>query len=745
MKNVILELTRIQQEILEISSPRDQVRKIVDSISAVVGTDVCTLYLMDESRDMVMIASHGLQESGGIRIPAGLGLVGLVAQSRHPINVPRAAEHPRFFYVEGTAEERFQSFCGVPLVRHGKVIGVLVVQSRDAVSLSPENEAFLVTLSSQLALLVADMSAVTNLDNPVNVRIAGVKGSSGIGIGHARLCDGGDLYAVPDEPAHDIPATIARWHQLLESVTAEIDTEQKALGHLVSDSIGSIFDTYRKLLSDRTLISKVETEIRAGNWLPGALRKGVQYFSDLFKGMEDPYLRARHEDIHHLGNKLYNAWRGMDQVCDPVHDDRRVILVGPQVSISDIASLPPARIAGIVCFEGSSMSHTAVLANALGIPAVMGTGAVKGLRSDETLIVDGNIGQVIRYPSELVCQEFQRILDEEQHFLHLLESLRDEPAVTLDGVDIRLYTNSGLLADLSPGLRNGAQGIGLYRTEIPFMVRDSFPSEDEQVQVYSHVFDIYQERPVYMRTLDIGGDKQLPYFPITNEENPALGWRGIRFSLDNIQLLMTQVRAMIRAAEGRDNLYILLPMVSATNELDTFRELLEEACEQLLEEGCKVHRPKVGVMIEVPAAISQLPFWAGRIDFISIGSNDLSQYLLALDRNNAKVANRYDHIHPAVVHEINRVVTMARHHGLPLSLCGEMASDPLAVVLLLGMGIRTLSMSAAKLPRIKWLIRSISIKECEEILDHILTLDDVDKVRTELQSSLQALHPDLFK
>jgi phosphoenolpyruvate-protein phosphotransferase len=745
LKNVILELTRIQQEILEIASPREQVRKIVDSISAVVGTDVCTLYLMDANRDMVMVASHGLEESGDVRVPAGMGLVGLVAQCRHPVNIAHAAQHPRFFYVQGTAEERFQSFCGVPLVRHGKVIGVLVVQSKDAVSLSPENEAFLVTLSSQLALLVAEMSAVTTLDSAVNVRVGGVKGSSGIGIGVSRLCDGGDLYAVPDRAAHDIPATISRWHQLLASVKIEINAEQQALGQLVSESIISIFDTYRKLLSDQTLITRVENEIRAGNWLPGALRKGVQFFSDLFKGMDDPYLRARHEDIHHLGNKLYNAWRGMDQPRAMADDDRPVVLVGPQVSISDIASLPPALIAGIVCFQGSSMSHTAVLANALGIPAVMGTGVLKGLHNDEVLIVDGNIGQVIRYPSELVCQEFQRTIDEEKQFLHQLESLRDEDAVTLDGVDIRLYTNSGLLADLSPGLRNGAQGIGLYRTEIPFMVRDSFPSEDEQVQVYRHVFEIYQQLPVYMRTLDIGGDKQLSYFPITNEENPALGWRGIRFSLDNIQLLMTQVRAMIRAAEGRDNLNILLPMVSATNELDTFIELLHEALEQLLEEGYQVKLPRVGVMIEVPAAISQLPFWVKRIDFISIGSNDLSQYLLALDRNNAKVASRYDHIHPAVLHEINRIVGIARQQGLPLSLCGEMASDPLAVVLLLGMGIRTLSMSAAKLPRIKWLIRSISVAECEEILNTILGLDDVEKIRSSLQLSLKALHPDIFK
>ncbi|MDT8397105.1 MAG: phosphoenolpyruvate--protein phosphotransferase [Pseudomonadales bacterium] len=747
MQNVILELTRIQKEILEIASPQAQVRKIVDSISAVVGTDVCTLYLMDENRDMVLIVSHGLRDTGPIKIPAGLGLVGLVAQSRHSINLARAAAHPRFYYVAGTEEERFQSFCGVPLVRYGKVIGVLVVQSRDANALSPENEAFLVTLSSQLALLVNEIPANGYGALSGNVRIPGVKGSSGVGIGHVQLCDGGELFAVPDSPCTDTAEDIRQWHQLLHTVRLEIEAEQQALGSIISDSIAGIFESYEKLLADPALITRVEAEILAGNWLPGALRKGIQFFSELFMAMEDPYLHARHEDIHHLGNKLYKAFLGMDHAHAqlPEHTGEGLILVGTQVSISDIASLPPGQIAGIVCFEGSSMSHTAVLANALGIPAVMGTGRLKGIHNEERLIVDGNIGQVIRHPNDMLCAEFRQIIDQEKEFQNQLAELRDEAAITQDHIEISLFTNSGLLADLTPGLKNGAQGIGLYRTEIPFMVRDSFPSEEEQVQVYHHVFDVYQDKPVYMRTLDIGGDKQLPYFPITNEDNPALGWRGIRFSLDNIQLLMTQVRAMVRAAQDRHKLNILLPMVSSTSELDTFTELLAEACEQLRIEGYLIHKPRVGAMIEVPAAISQIPFWASRLDFISIGSNDLSQYLLALDRNNARVAGRYDHIHPAVIHEIFRIVNSARQYQLPLSLCGEMASDPMAVILLLGMGIRTLSMSAVKLPRIKWLIRSLSLGQAEAILQRALSLDNVEAIRSLLAIELKQLNADLIK
>jgi phosphoenolpyruvate-protein phosphotransferase len=738
-KNVILELSLLQKEIGELSSPAEQVRKIVESISAIVGSDVCTLYLQDQNNDLVLMASHGLAHTRPVHIPAGRGLVGLVVKNRHPINLAKASEHPDFYYVEGTAEERFQSFCGIPLVHYGKVIGVLVVQSRNAEALSPESEGFLVTLSSQLAHLVADMPR-TLQGAYVNTYVRGVKGSSGIGIGYAVLCDHGDLFSVPDEPCEDIEAAVAQWHALLKRVREEIKNEESALGKMVDASVSNIFSTYSSLLADQALVGKVEQEIRNGNWLPGALRKSVQYFADLFLAMEDPYLRARHEDIHHLGNKLFNSLQGNNALAERAELVDQVVLIGDEVSISDIAAIPGEKLVGIICFGGSTLSHTAVLANALGVPAVMGVGTLKNLRNREKFIVDGNSGQIIRYPNEMICSEFQRLIDEEKQLVSKLSTLRDQPAVTPDGFEVRLFTNSGLLADLSPGLRHGAQGIGLYRTEIPFMVRDSFPSEQEQETVYRQVFQAYAGRPVYMRTLDIGGDKQLPYFPIEDEDNPALGWRGIRFTLDNIQLLMTQVRAMLRAAGTEGDLHILLPMISATEELNTFNELLEEALKQLKDEGVPVRRPKTGVMVEVPAAISQLPFWRRRIDFVSIGSNDLSQYLLALDRNNARVANRYDHIHPAVIHELYRVVKIAREHALPVSLCGEMASDPLAVILLVGMGIKTLSMSATKLPRIKYLIRALPQRRAESILEQCLMLDNVQDIRAMLQNSLHSLH-----
>ncbi|MEQ8803468.1 MAG: phosphoenolpyruvate--protein phosphotransferase, partial [Haliea sp.] len=403
--------------------------------------------------------------------------------------------------------------------------------------------------------------------------------------------------------------------------------------------------------------------------------------------------------------------------------------------VSDIAACDPQRLVGIVCYEGSSLSHTAVLANALGIPAVMGTGKLKGIDNGSPLIVDGNTGQVILFPSSSVRLEFERLQRAEQLLKGELAGLRDQPATTTDGERVRLLANTGLLADISPGLANGAEGIGLYRTEMPFMVSETFPSEEEQLHIYSQVLAAYRGRPVYMRILDIGGDKPLPYFPI-HEENPALGWRGIRFCLDNSSLLMTQVRAMLRAAAGGEELHILLPMVSNTGEINAFHDVLQDALQQLRDEGVSVLRPQVGIMVEVPAAISLLPAWAPKLDFVSIGSNDLSQYLLALDRNNPRVAGAYDHIHPAVLQEIARITATAKRAGLPLSLCGEMASDPAAVVFLLGIGIRKLSMSASKLPRIKWLLRSMAASDAAGLAQQALTLDNSADIRRLFEDAL---------
>jgi phosphoenolpyruvate-protein phosphotransferase len=738
--SVILELTRIVQTAAEAENAAERVKTIVDSIQAYMGCDVSSLYLVNPEGDMTLTASCGLSAEavGRVIIPAGKGLVGLVAESRHPVNVADAASHPAFYPVAVTEEHHFASFFGVPLVKAGRVIGVLVVQSVSPRILTDEEAAFLVTLASQLALVVTAESISGAVPAGAMRVYPGIRGAPGIGIGRLRLCDGADLFSVSDSPCEDVPAALLEWQRLVATVLGDVKTEQQNLGAGLSRDVAAIFDAYCLLLSDPALLGGVEQAIREGHCLPSALRRVIQHHAEVFLALEDPYLRARHEDIRHLGNKLYSAWRGMHTEEEPFPPGMKVVLLGGQVSVSDIARVPMGQLAAIVCRQGSNLSHTAVLANALGVPAVMGIGEILGPFPEEPVVVDGNEAKLILRPGASVIQEYKRLLGAAEKLEDDLRRLREEPAVTLDGEKVQLFANSGLLADISPGLASGAEGLGLYRTEIPFMVSETFPSEEEQFYLYRQILRAYEGKPVYMRTLDIGGDKPLPYFPIA-EVNPALGWRGIRFCLDNSSLFMSQIRAMLRAAEGCSNLRILLPMVSCTAELTEFHALLDDAMTQLLAEGVAVRKPPLGIMVEVPAAISQLSSWRNLIDFVSIGSNDLSQYLLAADRENPRVASIYDHVHPAVLQEVSRVIELSSLAGLPLSLCGEMSSDPVAVAVLLGLGVRTLSMSAAQLPRIKWLIRNLTAEDSRTLALEVLEMDDAGQIRRHVESRLQQL------
>ena len=727
----LIELTRIIQRAAHAGSTEEQVQLIVDAISDVIATDVCSLYRQTPDGDMVLIASHGLTRGHPIVIPANHGLVGRVVQSRHSINLSNPEEHPDYYYVPGSNEERYHSFCGVPLVHKGSVIGVLVVQSQHAETLAMEQEAFLSTLGTHLASLVTSLPIQFSPEPAQSKHRQGISGAPGIAIGIASVRRLDELASVSESPCKDIPTALAQWSSLKALVTDELKRERNVVEQALGESLAAVIDAYQMLLEDPYFDDRVTGEIRAGKSLTWALKQAVDYFSEQFQSMDDPYLRARHEDIEQLGEKLYMAWlREAGSATDTLANDSHspIILVGRQLSISEIVGLPSKQLAGIVCLAGAALSHIAVFANALGIPAVMGVGEL-AVRDGETLIVDGDSGEVIASPEAAVSDEYEEIIRNRKVFERRLRVGHDLPAITTDGVRVTLLANSGLQADLQPGLRSGAEGIGLYRTEIPFMIRQNLPSETEQYEVYREVIDTYAGKPVYIRTLDIGADKPLPYLPTVEEENPALGWRGIRFTLDNLQLLMTQFRAIMKAAAGREDVHLLLPMVGSTGELDRCIELLDEALDQLLKEGETICRPKLGVMIEVPSSISLLPFWQKKLDFISIGSNDLSQYLLALDRNSPLVGKLYDPLHPAVIHELLRIVRTAKQYQLPVSLCGEMASDPVAVLLLLGMGVRQLSMSASKLPLIKWLVRSISIAEAESFLADSLTADDAAKIR----------------
>jgi len=723
------ELGAIMHRAAQAKSSLEHRELIVNAICDVLQTDVCSIYLRNPNGDMAMLVSRGLESRHPHVIPAGKGIVGLVVAARHTINISEPEKHPAYYYLARSNEEQFHSFCGVPMVRAGQVIGVLVVQSRRPDILDPEREAFLTTLAAHLALVMERVSAEASAA-PVNMVLRGISGAPGVAIGPVHVRSSGHLDSVPEEACDDPAAEVERWHRLRDEVTDELKAEEHKVEQALGSNLATVIEAYRMLLEDPAFNTRIATEIHGGLTLLSAIRRSVRYFSDQFQAMDDPYLRARHEDIEQLGEKLYATLLRDGEVVAEVYDGP-CVLVGTHISVSDIARIPAEHLQAIVCQGGAALSHIAVFANALGIPAVMGVGDLPHLAEDELVIVDGSAGEVVRFPTEALCGEYQAVIRSRRALDERLSAIRDLPAQTTDGTRIELLVNSGLQADIMPGIRAGADGIGLFRTEIPFMASSSLPSEEEQLRLYEKVIAAYDQRPVYMRTLDIGSDKPLPYLPPVQEENPALGWRGVRFTLDNVQLLMTQVRAILRAAGERDTLHLLFPMVVSSHELDQCISLVDDACQQLTQEGRKVRRPRLGVMLEIPGAVSLLPFWKHRIDFVSIGSNDLSQYLLAIDRNSPLVGKLYDPLHPAVLHEMKRILDRARELDLPVSICGEMASDPISVAVLIGFGARRLSMSSARLPLIRYLVRAMSIAKARQFAETCLQTDSAGVIRAQ--------------
>jgi len=419
-------------------------------------------------------------------------------------------------------------------------------------------------------------------------------------------------------------------------------------------------------------------------------------------------------------------------------------LVGEDLSATALADIPVHRLVGIISLKGSSNSHMAIVGRALGIPTVMGAINLPWVELEgQELIVDGSTGDVISRATRSVRRHYVQRQREEKLFNKDLEKLRDIPCHTPDGIRFSLWVNTGLRQDTARSLKSGAEAVGLFRTEIPFLMRTSFPTEDEQIEIYREQLSDFAPRPVTMRTLDIGGDKDLPYFPI-EEENPFLGWRGIRISLDHPETFLVQIRAMLRASEGINNLRIMLPMISNVPELDRALQLIERAYQELTqEEGYTIKRPLIGAMIEVPAAVYQVKEIGRRVDFMSVGTNDLTQYLLAVDRNNPRVADLYHTLHPSVLRALKQIYDQASSVNCQLSICGEMAGDPLSTVILLGLGYETFSMSASSLLRVKSILLNVSRKDAKLLSKKALKMSSSKEIITFLAQSLN--QPDVIK
>jgi phosphotransferase system enzyme I (PtsP) len=717
---------------------------IVRRVKSALQVDVCSIYLADhELGELELMASEGLAAGAvhHVHLSMDEGLVGYVAQRAELLNLDEATQHHRYRYFPETGEEQYHAFLGVPIINHRETLGVLVVQQKAAQCYLEDTVTLLVTLAAQLAGAIALAEVVGGIDtNPsqssVSRPLSGIPSAPGVGIGTVRVVHSyADLNSIPDKPISDVAAERVRFMQAVDAVKRDVKQMLDMMADLLPAEEIALFDAYRMMLEGDSITGAVCDGIAAGNWAPGALREVVNAHIRLFDEMEDSYLRQRIEDVRDLGQRILTQLERQPE--DKRDYQPNTILVAEEITATMLAEVPQEQIAGIVAIRGSSTSHAAIVARALGLPAVLGVKKLP-LRKMEGLpiIVDGYAGNLYIKPTEHVQKEFQRLQCEEQVLTDELAALRDQPAITPDGVKINLYANTGLQSDVNPSLECGAEGVGLYRTEFPFMVRESFPSEEEQRKIYRQVLESFAPSPVTVRTLDIGGDKMLPYFPI-EEDNPYLGWRGIRVTLDHPEIFLVQIRAMLRANCGLNNLRMLLPMVSTTTEIDDALKLIKRAHQALLEEGEATVMPPVGVMIEVPSMLFQVDRLAERVDFISIGSNDLTQYLMAVDRNSEHVSALYDPLNPAVINALKQLVDQAGKEQLPLSLCGEMAGDPAAIIVLLGLGISTFSMSASSLLRAKWVIRNISQQRAVDALKKVLKMEDAQSIRRYLNEMLE--------
>jgi phosphotransferase system enzyme I (PtsP) len=451
--------------------------------------------------------------------------------------------------------------------------------------------------------------------------------------------------------------------------------------------------------------------------------------------MDEPYLQARAEDIRELGVRVLAHLNG--EVEGRTEYPADTLLIGNRLSAIDLGLVPVERLRGLVSAEGSGLSHIAILARGLGIPAVMGVGELPLERLDgQSLIVDGTRGRVYVKPDTELQRSYEQRIEAERALARSLAAMRDLPARTPDGMPVKLYANAGLTTDIPFCAKSGCAGIGLFRSELPFMRFERFPSEHEQLAIYRQVLEAMTPLPVSLRTLDAGGDKPLPYLPL-QEANPALGWRGVRLTLDHPEIFLVQLRAALRADLGLDNLRLLLPMVSGLDEVEQALGLLERAVRQLREEGYEVVRPPLGVMIEVPAAIHQAGALARRVDFVCVGSNDLIQYLLAADRNNPRVSRCLDPLHPAMLQAMQQILQAVHGAGRPVTVCGQMAADPACALVLLGMGVDGLSVNPNALPRVKWTIHSITAASMRSLADQALRCERPGPVRRLLNRALR--------
>lgn len=720
-------LRRLREVVAEPGSAQERLDKIVVLIAANMVAEVCSVYVLRVDGSLELYATEGLNRQAvhSTVLRADEGLVGLVASEAAPINLSDAQAHPAFSYRPETGEEIYHSFLGVPILRAGNTLGVLVVQNRARRTYSEEEVEALQTTAMVLGEMVASgellslaqPGAEPAIRRPVHVSGAGL--TDGIALGHVVLHE--PRVVITNFIADDVQKELRRLRAAVQTLRSELDLMLESGEVAEGGEHREVLEAYRMFAHDRGWVHKLEEAVLTGLTAEAAVERVQSDTRARMLRQTDPYLRERLHDFDDLAHRLQRQLLGYDHA--PTRDKlpEHAIIVARAMGPAALLDYDRNRVRGLVLEEGGPNSHVSIVARALGIAAVGEVPNATGLvDTGDGIIVDGVTGDVhIRPTPDMENAYVERVRLRARRQLQYL-NLRDKPSVTKDGQAITLLINAGLMVDLPHLAETGAAGVGLFRTELQFMVAAQFPRTSEQLSLYRSVLDAARGKPVVFRTLDIGGDKVLPYMRNFEEENPALGWRAIRLGLDRPGLLRSQVRALLRAASGRE-LRIMFPLVATVNEFDEAKSLVERELTHLRRHGHRLpERVEIGSMIEVPSLLYQLDELLDRTDFVSVGSNDLIQFLYAADRSNPRVANRFDPLSIPVLRALKLVADKAHAHGKPVTICGELASKPLGALALIGIGYRSLSVLPSAVGPVKAMLLDLDAAKVERMMGPLL-------------------------
>jgi phosphotransferase system enzyme I (PtsP) len=724
-------LSRLRDLMAGSGTAQARLDKIVRLIASEMVAEVCSCYLMRAGEVLELFATVGLNPEAvhQTRLRIGEGIVGEIAAHARSLALANAPTHPNFAYRPETGEDPYQSLCGVPLIRNGRVRGVLVIQNRQRRNYVDDEIETLETI----AMVVAELVSAGELVNPQEItsaedaalrpqRIKGTTLSGGLAMGHAVLHQ--PRLTLREMVAEDPQAEIDRLRAAVASMHSAIDNLVTATRETGTGEHIDILESYRMFAQDRGWLGRIREAILQGLSAEAAVERVQNENRARLGQVNDPYIRERQHDLDDLTNRLLKHLAGKSTEAES-HLPEDAILVARSLGPAELLDYGGGRLRGLILEEGSATSHVAIVARGLEIPLVTRCArALSLIEPLDTLIIDGANSQVFIRPSEDIVESYNRasLLSAERRRLY--NEVRDLPAVTKDGESLSILINASLSIEMPHLETTGAEGVGLYRTEIPFMVRTEYPDVAQQTELYAAILDQAGSRPVTFRTLDVGGDKTLPYFPEYKEENPAMGWRAIRIGLDRPAMLRMQLRAMIRAAAGRD-LRVMFPLIAQVSELDAARSLVDLELDRARAEGRQLPRDvKVGVMLEVPALLFQLEALLKSVDFVALGTNDLLQYFYAADRNNPRMGQRYDVLSPAFLNALSFLFEHCRAARVPLCVCGEMASRPLEAMALIGLGARALSVTPQAVGGTKALVRSLNVARLRTFLTPLVKARD---------------------